>query len=131
MKRLATVLCATAAVLVGLLAFGAVPAYAYPTSPFGGTRSFGSTEGTFTWYNRSVRVNGSVSDYLSPGYTKVAFEFFHNDVYLNRQTRSVTSGNEPFDFVEPGPVGGITVIDVYLCNGASACEIVFIGFRPD
>jgi hypothetical protein len=80
--------------------------------------------------NRSVGVVGTVTDYTTGTYTKVAFDFWHHGTFLNRQTRSATSDTEGFAFVEPGPVGGITIIDVYLCEGATNCMLIEILDRP-
>lgn len=114
MKRLAA--CATLTTLALLAAPTA--AVAEPTSPFGDTwTGRGSVVGDLTWYGRSVGVNGQVVDYDTAGSTTVQFEFYQSTKLLDVQTRTASNGAKNFGWTEPGPVGGITRVDITLIHG--------------
>lgn len=101
------------------------PTPSYPVSDFVETYPEGRTSGTFTWYNRSVGVGGSVRDYdataREPG-TTVFFDFYQGAVPLGRlrQTRTDRPGGAatPFQFTADasGLSGGITAVCVFLCS---------------
>jgi hypothetical protein len=134
-KRLIALPIATISMLIGSLAVGAAPAYAFPTSHFFGVATWGATVGDLTWYNRSVGVTGNVTDNIGGSYTKVRFDFWAGErqVFLSSETRTITSDTRGFNFTEPGPVGGITVVDVTLCTGPAAtesCALVDSKHRP-
>ncbi len=114
MKRLTA--CAALAA-IALLTAPAV-AVAEPTSPFGETwTGRGSVVGDLTWYNRSVGVSGQVRDHETAGSTTVRFEFYQASTLLDVQTRTASNGVTPFGWTEPGPVGGITRVDISLIHG--------------
>ncbi|MEU4791957.1 hypothetical protein AB0F95_19845 [Micromonospora tulbaghiae] len=123
------------AALVSAVAWAPSPAYAYPVTPFKGTIRGGLTEGGVTWYNRSVGVQGYVSDNTA-GSTTVKFEFYQGTNYDNwvnvgTQTRTASGNGEnrtDFNFTQGAPVGGITWVEVYLCQ--DTCTIQRTLGRP-
>jgi hypothetical protein len=122
--RIAAVLVAVP-VIAGLTA---VPAGAAdPTTPFLAVGDGGSASGNYTWYNRSVKVQGSVHD-AWPSST-VEFVFYAGSTWLDTQTRTVTGGPRSFNFTEPGPRGGITDIDLFLCEN-NVCNYYGVTRRP-
>jgi hypothetical protein len=115
--------------VAGVIALGATlsPAAAqaaYPTDTFKVTGSGGKSSGGVIWYNQSVGVQGSVTDYAGGwGGTVVTFEFVYGaDNNRIPQTRSVTSGTRDFNFVQDLPAGGATRVYVQVCSiTGSAC----------
>jgi hypothetical protein len=110
----------------GSLAIGSTPASAsYPATPFGTYSSpagAGYTWGGIIWYNRSVGVQGEVVDYLGGlPYTQVQFRFRHYNVLIAVETRTAESEARPFNWTEPGPVGGITAVDIDVCDVQLGC----------
>lgn len=92
----------------------------------------GETTGSLTWHNRSVEVQGSVSDFADPHSTIVYFDFWHHNVHLSftNRTAGPRKRNHPFHFTEPGPSGGITRVWVTLCEGNIRCFDVEVHDRP-
>nr|WP_157529123.1 hypothetical protein [Kibdelosporangium sp. MJ126-NF4]CEL21767.1 hypothetical protein [Kibdelosporangium sp. MJ126-NF4]CTQ92547.1 hypothetical protein [Kibdelosporangium sp. MJ126-NF4] len=125
-----------AAVVVGAAAVAmaglAGPAAAEPTSKFGRyTGSSGTTEGTITWLNRAVNVKGYVSDFVGGPTTTVTFFFKQGDnVISGPESRYVDSDKRDINFSEPGPVGGITGVEVWLCNNSESCVLEGTIKRP-
>jgi hypothetical protein len=116
--------------VAAMLTIGITPAYAYPEETFSGYIWSGDTSGNVIWYNRSVGIGGSVSDYYeTDGSTQVRFHFYYHDTFLNEQTRTATFETKPFGFVEPGPRGGITYVLWYLCAIGVEGEICYYGGR--
>ncbi|MET9302432.1 hypothetical protein ABZX66_24240 [Micromonospora aurantiaca] len=117
------------AALVSAVGWAPSPAYAYPVTPFSASLSGGLTEGGITWYNRSVGLQGYVSDH-TPGSTTVMFDFYQGEnldmaLYLSTQTRTASGYGEnrtDFNFTQEGPVGGITWVVISLCT--AKCQIV-------
>lgn len=127
-KRVAV---ATVLGLGASLVIAAPASAAYPPSSIGPWYiRGGATAGTITWYERSVNIQGWVEDYASEaGSTQVSYSFYQNNTYLGRQTRTVTSRKIPINFVEEGPRGGITVIEVVVCSPVECSPLQQIG-RP-
>ncbi|MBF5031801.1 hypothetical protein IRY44_18815 [Micromonospora sp. ANENR4] len=123
------------AALVSAVGWAPSPAYAYPVTPFSASLSGGLTEGGVTWYNRSVGLQGYVSDH-TPGSTTAVFEFRQGEkldsaVLLSTQTRTASGYGEnrtDFNFTQEGPVGGITWVVISLCT--DKCQIVRTLKRP-
>src|SRR5215213_3771894 len=81
----------------------------------------GRTEGTITWYNRSVGVQGWVLDTAKTNRsTTVIFRFYigspHDDLFWHSESRTVNDGTRSFNFTAEGPVGGITWVSISLCH---------------
>jgi hypothetical protein len=117
--RVTAVIGAVTALVLGLAGPAAAAA-----STFGRyTVASGATEGSITWYNRSVNVKGYVSDYNGGPTTTVVFFFWQADRLVSGpQTRTAVSERRDFNFTEEGPVGGITGVEVFLCDNDVACE---------
>jgi hypothetical protein len=101
-----------------------------PWTPFGAySTSAGGSRGTITWYNRSVRISGWVSDNDAAGSNQIRFGFFQGNTPLDGQTR--TASNEVLDFgwTQEGPRGGITMVWITLCD-RNACTEGDRKFRP-
>lgn len=115
-----------AAVIACLLAasgWGAPPAYAaYPTTHFDvqDWPNEGGADGNITWYNRSIQIQGAVYDYGGgPDSVTVMFIFYQGGptgTHLGEQTRTARMGEvKSFNFVQEGPVGGITDVFILFC----------------
>jgi hypothetical protein len=121
------------------VAVAASPAYAYPPDQFFGflpdTQPYdGRTAGTFTWGNRSVGVQGWVSDYTpSASSTTVKFTFyigdFDKDLFWKEETRTINNATRSFNFAVEGPAGGITWASVELCYTGGDCTLEMIHLR--
>lgn len=114
MKRLTVPVVLTALAL--LAAPAAANAAGAPKSSFNGTIASGGVVGDFTWYGRSVGVNGQVRDYESAGSTSVVFKFWQYDKVLDIQSRTASNGAKNFGWTEAGVRGGFTKVDVYLSH---------------
>jgi hypothetical protein len=110
----------------------------YPETCTGALSPGGNVVVCYTWYNRSVGLDGSVWDYPEgpgPWGTTAIFDFYQGGNYLFTQTRTDSPG-EPargFGFVADasGLSGGITLICVKVCNTAGAlCGERICDFRP-
>jgi len=81
---------------------------------------------TFTWYNRSVGVTGTIWANNGNPLAQIQFQFLANNTQVGPiQTRS-TSSSKGFDFIQDASNirGGITDVNVYMCSevtGALAC----------
>ncbi|WP_410673696.1 hypothetical protein [Amycolatopsis sp. cmx-4-68] len=107
---------------VALLAATAGSAMAYPLSHFGPyTGTSGKTEGNITWYNRAVGVQGYVTDFVGGPTTSVIFFFFQGDSNLGSTSRYADSKERSINFTQDGPSGGITKVEVWLCNNSETC----------
>jgi hypothetical protein len=120
MNRLRAVLAMISAATLLTLGLQATPAYAFPTSTFYSHTfaSHGVAEGGFIWYNRSVNVKGSLTDDNSNpnGSTTVEFRFYAGNTLVKQEFRSIGyRQTRPYNFTVPGPVGGITVVDIHVC----------------
>lgn len=127
-----------AGVLGIFLASSVGQAFAYPTTPYdvsvsgGGVLltqctsvSFdsagGEAWGGFIWYDRSVGVQGGVDTncYADTGATAdsvtVRFTFLQGDTFVDTTTRT-THNSTSYNFTEGGPVGGITEVEVTVCD---------------
>ena len=115
------------------------PAVAYPSTTFSyqSELSLGRTSGSLTWYNRSVGVQGSVTDVGYAGNTFVAFTFYIGAFqWYSYETRTATAPNGrpevtvPFNWTESGPPGGITRVDIKLCHTGYDCVLFRQATRP-
>jgi hypothetical protein len=129
MRRIA-VLVATTLVAWLTVTVGTATA-AYPVTLFGPyTEVGGSTEGAITWYNRSAGIQGYVADNATrAGEIQVKFDFYSHDTYVDTQTRTVTNGTKSFNFTVAGPPGGITIVEISLCDD-SGCDLEDLINRP-
>lgn len=127
------------------LALGSAPTAAPAAPAADGTTTFnahgsgGESSGSISWFNRSVTVQGSVTDFAGGwGTTQVIFEFWQGNplsddsaTKIDTQTRSVSGGQRSFNFPQNAPSGGITDIFYYVCNSTqSACGEVELTERP-
>ena len=130
MRRAVAGIVLTILSLLGSAGVFASPAYAYPVTAYGPYYEYmGHSGGSFTWYNRSVGVQGYVTDYAGGPSTQVLFDFWQGNVYLGTQTRTVTSGSRSFNWTQEGPPGGITEIDIWLCDSVG-CYYEGTKYRP-
>ena len=129
---------AAVAAAVVTLGIGVAPAPAqasdYPTSDFSASRSGGRTSGGFIWYNRSVGVQGSVTD-LAGGWggTTVKFEFYVTNwdgvEEIHSESRTASENSErSFNFtIDPATAQlpkfqAITWVSVQVCSAnGTAC----------
>jgi hypothetical protein len=127
MKRSIAVFAMTMTAVLTAVGLQAVPAYAYPVTPFfeAPIQGHGKTKGSFTWYNRSVGVQGYVEDDTSTGHTTVQFWFWagNTQLYPDPNNKVPTTRTDPaggtsksFNFTVEGPAGGVTVVDVQVCT---------------
>ncbi len=74
------------------------------------------TAGTITWFNRSIGIQGYVTDSTS-GWTTVKFNSHTTDSIL-QATRTANDGTTPFAFnVDASDVvGGVLRVYIQLCN---------------
>jgi hypothetical protein len=128
-RRAAATLVSATLLAATLTGFVASPAQAYPVTAFDSndwssavTQS--ETDGTFTWYNRSVEVQGEICSSEWGGAT-VTFEFYQYNVRLDTQSRFVNGYCRSFHWTEGAPAGGITVILVYLTDASGTRSSVF------
>ncbi|WP_305787349.1 hypothetical protein [Symbioplanes lichenis] len=124
---------AAAVTMLGLLVAPAqAQAAAYPTSTFAATGDGGKTAGGFIWYNRSVGVQGSVTDFAD-GWegTTVHFDFYVTGaagerVWHDADSRSVTSADRSFNFTQDPMAAttpkaqAITSVLVQVCSSVEA-----------
>ncbi|WP_306215026.1 hypothetical protein [Actinoplanes sp. RD1] len=124
---------AAAMMVLGVLVAPAqAQAAAYPTSTFSATGSGGRTSGGFIWYNRSVGVQGSVTD-LADGWegTTVHFDFFVTGptgarVWADADSRTASDADRSFNFTQdpaaaPTPLSqAFTEIYVQVCSSIEA-----------
>ena len=101
---------------------------------FGVNYSSGGTNGTFSWYNRSVGVQGQVWDWSGgSAYTTAVFAPMAGSYTLPQQTRTANNGaTTSFSFTLDGSPysGGITYIGIGMCS-SSACTLPIAGYtRP-
>lgn len=134
MRRAVTTVVLTILALFGTAVLTQSSAQAYPTTPFGryyDSAYTGYTEGSFTWYNRSVGIQGVVFSFCCDAYwTQARFEFYQSSVYLGAQTRTTSAGIEEFGWVQEGPPGGINKILIYMCNNAAGCQLKDTKTKP-
>lgn len=118
-QRIGTTLVSAAAVtaLTASPAFAATSSTAFAISSGTGSHS---ASGSLTWLNRSVQVQGGVTDIGGAG-TKVEFLAFVGDNFVDSQDRptgGVPAVNETvsYNFTLDGSAypGGITEVDVYI-----------------
>lgn len=104
----------------------------YPTTQWGPYNIYdGEAAGSVTWYNRSVGVQGYVSNGYDAGSTTVQFVFVAGSQPVPPiQTRTATDKSEPFNFTQAGPVGGITDVAIYLCDSPRNCILQGWLVRP-
>ncbi|MEU9182013.1 hypothetical protein AB0C90_35325 [Streptomyces sp. NPDC048550] len=119
-KQIGATLAGAAAVTM----LAASPALAYPSTPFaissgGGTHA---ASGNLTWLNRSVQVQGGVTDVGGAG-TQVGFNAFVGDTWVGSQIRptgGLLAVNETvsYNFTLDGSAyaGGITKVEVLIYN---------------
>ena len=74
------------------------------------------TAGTITWFNRSIRIQGYVTDSTS-GWTTVKFNSYTDD-WMLQSTRTANDGTTSFGFnVDASDVlGGVFKVNIQLCN---------------
>ncbi|MEU3692603.1 hypothetical protein [Streptomyces narbonensis] len=122
-KRIGTTLASAAAVTV----LSASPALAYPSTPFAVSSGLGahSASGNLTWFNRSVQVQGKVTDVGGAG-TRVHFSAYTPTSWVGSQARptgGLPAVNESvsYNFTFDGSAysGGITEIAVWIYNAHS------------
>ena len=124
-----------AALALGTMSTLALPAHAESSSAWREYDSYDQVlaHGSFTWYNRSVAVSGTITDprtdpnglYIYPC-SYVRFDFYQSSVFLSTQRRGIcphnaaSSHTRGFSWTEGAPRGGITEIRV--CIGAQAYD---------
>lgn len=126
--RAATVIGMVAALTTGL----AGTATAAPVSRFGPYfGSSGETAGSITWFNRSVGIQGYVTDYAGGPTTTVHFFFWQaGELIGGPESRGAVNRQRSFNFTQQGPSGGITAVEIFLCNNDDLCELKGTINRP-
>jgi hypothetical protein len=123
MRRLFAVL---AALFLAVTLLPATPAHAAPAPDrFLMSTDWGHVDGSITWYNRSVGIQGRVIDDGSGGYTSVRFWFYTDadSLYGPSPTRTASSNEyTDFNFTQQGPAGGIWAVWVKLCTTGGDCR---------
>jgi hypothetical protein len=122
-SSLVRLIAAMALAIAGPAVITVSPAHAYPTEGFiafdGNAPYLGKTEGTITWYNRSVGVQGYVFDSIDRDdqSTTAIFRFYIGDeVFWHSESRTVNAGERSFNFTVEGPPGGITTVAIWVCH---------------
>jgi hypothetical protein len=122
MRRIAAGLVLVLATCLGVVFGPAGSASAEPTTQFGPLYAIGGrTAMTFTWFNRSVGVQGYVENF-GLGTTTVKFKFIQGSTVLATQTRSASAQLKSFNFTQSGPAGGIDEVDIEVCTGTDCAD---------
>ncbi|MGW5351437.1 hypothetical protein ACWERV_13105 [Streptomyces sp. NPDC004031] len=109
---------------MGTIAVGAVAATALAVSPaFATSSAYGvgtgghSASGSVTWLNRSVGIQGSVTDIGGAG-TQVEFDAYAGGSLVDIQTRTAVDEVKSYNFTIDGSAfsGGINEVDIILID---------------
>ncbi|MCG8916079.1 hypothetical protein L6E12_09790 [Actinokineospora sp. PR83] len=79
----------------------------------------GCVTANISFSNRSATVVGNVFDDRNSGSTTAVFDFYTANGYYSTQTRTAANERRSFNFTEPGPVGGINLVRVWLVANAT------------
>ena len=139
MKRIKVLFTMIAVLTAAAVGMQSTPAFAFPSDYFNPSGAGNGSSGYITWYNRDVRINGTVTDYNSSegGYTQIRFDFFltgHTDRFYTT-TRTISDDPnssahqvKPYDFTvnqaKTVPRGGIGAVNVSICSsyGPASCD---------